>query len=1785
MTNGGDALIRRTPHDKRSRFLGSWIRKIGCAIALSAASFAHAALVQYNFTSVDGVQKTSGPDAGYANAAGQMTFSISSGLANRVRISILTTNQQIVSTATSDVVGVNSTFTIGGKTYYGAQLQLPAPIPGAYVLQADILDGTGKVISTDKHQMIEATSGPKVGAFVGSGHGICYDDNFANLCQPADGALVGPWTTMRIGVNGVTDNGAGVAGAKFSLKSPDGLTTYTQQQAQYDAGNQLVLIGDGSTWIAMAFTPEDFIGPVVAEFDIFDNAGNVSVVRRNLIWNGEVHGPKGWSIAAIYNPNSTANFLPGSPFVGYEPYTPGMTTYANPVKYVIRAPRDEWITNAATGWFIAGTAYPGSMAPDYQDSQYGYKLVTVGFSQSGNVDQSLYWASKTVGQGDSLNYQLKLGDGVRTTPSITGFLYSLDSGQLSVPVFTPHYMYSKRTTISQITANAEVRDFDQVVEDNIVTLFGTTNAGTQTFRCTIPAGATSCVLTGPFVMDASGGATTTYMHYTYIRSADGALQSGTLTVPVFVIDKGVPQITSVTYDPKALSITVVGTKATVGAPNTWADLRVQSIAISATPATGGKAVSIPVNPTFANTLFTGVGDGSSLPDGNYDFVVTVTDSAGNVTSQDVGTYLIAKTPSSIGFSVQNGAAVKSLDSILISITDPNDPAPMIQSASLTGGPTKTDVQVATRATDTPNQYGLTYPMMFPSSDANSGYTLTVSTMNKFGRQNTATLNFLYSPPQVSALGLANGVARLPAVPQVVTNIRSSPLTLSNGGAVTGQYPVMATLRADSTIPLVVNGVTVAPGATQAVASSYDFTRAGSALNVPVSPATADLVGRAYLLLSTVAPNAPVLVAEVDTWSPSQQIALAPAGKATSFTVDVAPVTLVATQTGVGTDCTGSIEYALQSTISSRGGTLNPGGYQCALQVDTDDGDLIDYTTSPQGIVGYLHTVGQNRAVYESGVLYRDPTTNKIGFYTAGKQTINLVGTSLDDAAPVWSYLAGNGPQAAGSSMTNPVAMLGVNQYAGQMKATAVNPGLTMVMTDPSNKATKLATQSNSIGGQIYTTNNTLWDKLRYGFDVSYTRRPDKVWHADLNLSVQPPNVTINLNRQVGSLVSTTDATLTGTVGMLQGGAFTYSVATMGEWRVQAYVKTVTRSPSGVITSTKLEPLSDAPTAVRPDGSFTLPVGQLPSGTANIVVKAILFDSNGPTTRSVSTTDLLLAVSNGSPIPASLVVAQATSGVVSSSAAFVPALNVIYDSKRLQDIGTIHWSVSADSGATWQSAGDTTSPGLRPRISSSGTYQYKAVVTNKYSGLTSDTNTVTVEAFQRPTLSISGATAGYAGSPVTWTAVSDVADTSFTWSVKTAYNDQNPKTFTGKTVTYTPQTAGTLWVTLTGQESTGTIANPLRTRTASAIYSVAALSLPKPIITGQHVLETGKPATFTVTQNSPFNKNQVTTQTLKGQWLLPDGTTQDGFDPVTVSIQPGQTTIGYVSWVDGLKDASLTKSGFTFSTWTYQFPKMVLAMSMPDTRAPAIGVFTANYENMADARNVGTEKFNFDWLLPSSANVTSQRGATLGATFTQAGEQQVQVTVSDARGNHQTLSKVFTVGNAPTLSATLGLQGSDRWSRAPSNVQAVLSLTSMPKGDQISQIVYALDGTPALTATNPTAAAVIPVATPGEHTISATITTKTGASFTASRSFSLVTGDNPVCSIAQSGSTVEIVLRAACTVNQGKVVGISWLVNGEKTALSSAFITFTGQQLAALRTAGVIATTDKGQTGQTSWTRP
>ncbi|QMI49789.1 DUF4165 domain-containing protein [Burkholderia sp. MBR-1] len=832
------------------------------ALATATASLAHADLVQYSFTDPYGASKALQPSSQYLNAVGNISFSLSGGLSRTVRVTLLAADgTTVIGTASSAPLGASDIIQANGATYYGAALTLPAPPEGTYTVKADLLSSAGDVVSTNTYPLVEDVTPPTAGQWVGEGYGIC--NNFAHIgtgtpCPGIpDNAMIGPTESQMIAVSGVTDNLAGVASATFTSLSADGKSTYYTLPATYGASQQTVAVGNGQSYSITSgkvFPAAD--GPVIAQFDIVDKAGNKTTVRKPLKWNGIGLQSSSWSVAGVYNPSSSNNPVPGSPYVGYDTYVAGMQVHTNPVKLLVRINANQWIGNNEYGIYITGTGITNPLTPDYRDSDGNVYRVVSG-PYGGGVPNTQF-TDATFWSIGGVSYNLTLAPDVAPSPIVTARSFTTQElGTVTGAITGSDF------TVTGAQVSVQARPYNQVIK----TSYGS---------CTVLAGATGCSTSGSWKLSAAAGKTFVTQPTVTAFSSDSTLFSNTL-LAVFVVDKIGPSITTASFNQKTGVVTASGAKSDQG--QAWGLIKMSSASVTATATSGTytktfpAALVVPGDGTFSMSATI-----SGLPQGAYDYVVQATDSAGNVASKDLGTYTIDTAPPVVSTSITNGTSIKSIDDVLVGVTDTVDPAPKLTTANLQGGLAGVNVNLAF-SQDAQGKFHLQYPALASTLNLATGqytpYILTLGATDASGNIGTTTVSFNYTPPQVVLTNPQGVNANVPAIAPpgtpVTDTVQSAPITLGDGSTLSGVYPVQATLRADSPGPVSIGGVTLQPGQTQTI-SSYDFGGAGGRLSFPVSAPAAGTSGAATLYLSTTAPNAPLGVATVTVWDPSTELA-------------------------------------------------------------------------------------------------------------------------------------------------------------------------------------------------------------------------------------------------------------------------------------------------------------------------------------------------------------------------------------------------------------------------------------------------------------------------------------------------------------------------------------------------------------------------------------------------------------------------------------------------------------------------------------------------------------------------------------------------------------------------------------------------------------------------------------------------------------------------------------------------------------------------------------------------
>lgn len=807
-----------------------------CTLVALVTGTANADLLEYTFKAPDGKDRTLTPDVRYANPTGNITFSLSAGIDRKVRMSILNSNGAVVSTSTSALIGAPDRITVGGNSYYGARLSLPSPSDGSYLLRAEILTGEGTPVRVDEYSWVVDSIAPSFASVA---------PVYTYYGQVTTGSL---WKlgygsgNNSILMTGISDSSP-IKSVRVLLYRQNN-TVYQDKEISYDETKN-----EARLWHEVDFfPPTDLDEEFVLRFAITDDAGNthLSAVQK-VMFDNIANAPT--APYGVFDPQSVNVLHPG--LSGFVPYVAGMTVKTNPIKLVWRVQKNNWFEYREGGISLANGL--GENTKVAEDSEYVYIVTT---SPYGQTDGNYFrWVNFGQWGGGGIYYDLKLSPSAPQSPRLLSvdYLYS-DIGWSSM--YRYHVMSSSLpVTVSKFRVNVEPRTYTQLA--------------VHRGSCEVPAGATSCIINETFTMDKG---TTGYVHdNASVYNADRTLVSNPSWAEVNWNDLYYPQITQ-QFDQQSKVFTMFVTQA--GRGSYFDRLRLEDAWIEDDK---GNRLS-PVGGLTSNNWenYTYQFDLKTLPEGRYNLFAVAKEMHGPVTKSPMLQFSSDKTPPTMSVSVADGAEIKTLDDIVITLTDSIDPSPKLSSIALVGGPASDSVQLSWRE-ETAGRFRLEYPIMFPSLKAGESYTLTIAGEDAQGNRVQKAVSFEYKPRQVLLADGMDGKVMIPAVTHEFVHadgtriIETKPLTLSDGAVVTGSYDVFATLRSDAKVPLVVNGVRIEPGQTMGIMSQHNFASSSGRLSISVKPAVPDVVGASSLLVMTSAPNSPILVVDVNTWKGSAKL--------------------------------------------------------------------------------------------------------------------------------------------------------------------------------------------------------------------------------------------------------------------------------------------------------------------------------------------------------------------------------------------------------------------------------------------------------------------------------------------------------------------------------------------------------------------------------------------------------------------------------------------------------------------------------------------------------------------------------------------------------------------------------------------------------------------------------------------------------------------------------------------------------------------------------------------------
>ncbi len=855
---------------------------MGLGILLVSPLASQAEMLGYEYTSINGDLVTAEPEKKYANPQGGIKFYLRAGVDRKLMVDVHDAEGNTFATKTSDIIGAQDRIVWNGEESYGYEISLPKLDDGNYEVTSSILSSSGEVIDEDTHPLIIHRSIPTLGN--------------VDITQSylAAGNLADKWGKPVLSYNRVSDITLENVSSGIPIKE---VTAYVRNSREkLSSANTSVSKGKARfdrTALPVLSSEEELI----LGFEAIDAAGNKAKKELPFYYDRgdgvDKHGRL--QPIAIYDPSQyRGQTLPGGFKVnGYVPYSAGMTVSENPIYAIFKVKKENYEGYSPYGiGRLWGNSPRVGTDVVHEDRNFVYlrsdghgkpNLLSYG---NHTVRFRSYDQMLNVHYAEPMSFRLSssalIGPTLKKTTLYLSDGTTLESAGPSVQRYLN--LNQKDVTIDRVRVEVEPRPYRQRV-------YLVSNKSSNQSVYIDPGNTVGYAsLGGINLYDiASAGDHLFFRLYHRVYGLDAGSAFGTANLAHLdvYIDIEPPVIERVAYEINNSEV-VVSTYETAekyygdhahythyysSFENSTAEMRKPNSTWH--PLTHSKEI---LDSHWDRKFKFGT---AAVPEGIYSEIrARVQDRFGNTTTKEVkGEFVVDRTYPEV--RIISGDDVRTLDEILIILDDNLDDSPGIINAKIRGGPAGDDVNLATVSDkDVKNGYRLEYPIMFPSLNSGEKYDLTITAQDASGNVTDQTITFVYDPPRVD-LAYGDGfVAMLPAIsqpfyrPSGARIIESKPLQLRDGSLVVGRYQLIATLRSDAEVPLIINGHRLDPGDTVVLDEQYDFGVNNSQISVSAYPAEDGLIGTSSLLLSTSAPNAPVLLTNITTWLPSSSVSRA-----------------------------------------------------------------------------------------------------------------------------------------------------------------------------------------------------------------------------------------------------------------------------------------------------------------------------------------------------------------------------------------------------------------------------------------------------------------------------------------------------------------------------------------------------------------------------------------------------------------------------------------------------------------------------------------------------------------------------------------------------------------------------------------------------------------------------------------------------------------------------------------------------------------------------------------------
>lgn len=472
-------------------------------------------------------------------------------------------------------------------------------------------------------------------------------------------------------------------------------------------------------------------------------------------------------------------------------------------------------------------------------------------------------------------------------------------------------------------------------------------------------------------------------------------------------------------------------------------------------------------------------------------------------------------------------------------------------------------------------------------------------------------------------------------------------------------------------------------------------------------------------------------------------------------------------------------------------------------------------------------------------------------------------------------------------------------------------------------------------------------------------------------------------------------------------------------------------------------------------------------------------------------------------------------------------------------GAVNWEMSTDEGATWVSIAESKDYVVKV-LNEEGLYQFRAHVTNKYTGKTQYTNYQEVLVYALPDLSLTGSQALHPGE-VTTIQLFDHETPADTNNADIEWSLDNGATWEAGDNSLDVEMGSELIRLQARMAYKGTELAETKRWSYIKHNILKARPLPVRIIFNQpRLMEKGvnyllQPTVRLVDSGTPT--------IIKGKWKLPNGTFVEGLEleymPTAEDVLNSSGQFEFYAWAEGYYSETLSINKFTAKMWVYEFPNFEINGGARTSYAPASGsVYIPNPINLPPS--LARITYKTVWSIPSEIEVIRETDKQLVFNVTTSGQHQIKALISDDRGHSKEVMMYISVTNAPEPNLTIDPRFSNNLMREPLIVTARLNGSLGHPLDRISLIEWEVDG---VKQQQIGGSIMIRDLMAGNHNITANVETNYGLKRSYTFPLSVVKNIPPTCDAEEKDYASIIRLDVKCNDSDGRIMRYEWEIDG------------------------------------------